>query len=69
MHIFSKDDESNLMENSLEAMLMYQYPKMICRPVSDHDPPLDDDTTTKIVTALNTVWQSKFDSSPIVLED
>jgi hypothetical protein len=69
LHIFANDDQSNPVDNSLEAMVLYQFPKMICRPSGGHDPPSDDGTTSKIAAALKNVWFQRFESSPIVLED
>lgn len=65
--MFSSDDSVNPVSNSVEAMSMYSFPKLLVRETGGHDPPLDEAATT-LASFLQDAWKQK-NRKKIVLED
>lgn len=64
LHLFSHEDSIVPAEASMQAMYLYENPKMMIRE-GDHDP--DDRTVDQVLKALKNSWSKKF-SPPLVLE-
>ena len=67
LHVFSHEDDIVPAAASIQAMALYDFPRMKVRN-GDHDPPRDDDTVEYITMTLQALWKSKF-SPPLKLED
>jgi len=65
VHIFSHEDKVVPAEASMQAMYLYESPKMSITS-SDHDP--DGETVDKILKAINKLWVKKY-QAPLILED
>lgn len=64
LHLFSHEDSIVPAEASMQAMYLYENPKMMIRD-GDHDP--DDRAVDQVLKALKSSWFKKF-SPPLVLE-
>jgi hypothetical protein len=64
LHLFSHEDSIVPAEASMQAMYLYENPKMMIRD-GDHDP--DDRAVDQVLKALKNSWSKKF-SPPLILE-
>lgn len=64
LHLFSHEDSIVPAEASMQAMYLYNSPRMSIRN-GDHDP--DDEAIDQVLKALKNVWSKKY-NAPIVLE-
>ena len=64
LHLFSHEDSIVPPEASMQAMYLYESPRMSIRN-GDHDP--DDEAVDQILKALKSVWSKKY-TKPLVLE-
>lgn len=70
LHVFSDEDTVVPMSSSIEAMAMYNFPKMLCRTGDSHDPPQDTEAIAIIRDFLFDIWKIKFHKrKEIILED
>jgi hypothetical protein len=65
LHLFSHEDSIVPPEASMQAMYLYDNPRMMIRD-GEHDP--DDRTVDQVLQALKTLWSKKY-SPPLVLLD
>ena len=65
LHLFSHEDSIVPPEASMQAMYLYDNPRMMIRG-GDHDP--DDQTVDQVFQALKSLWSKKH-SPPLVLLD
>lgn len=64
LHLFSHEDSIVPAEASMQAMYLYDAPRMMIRD-GDHDP--DDQAVDQVLKSLKNVWAKKF-RPPLVLE-
>lgn len=65
LHLFSHEDKTVPPEASMQAMYLYDNPRMMIRD-GDHD--VDDQTVDQVIQALKGLWTKKH-SPPLVLLD